>query len=393
MRPPLPSLLAAFLTLGCLLPAAPTAPTEAESEEYGRRLAGCFTEGEVATLVEQLDTDAFLERVTTGLGFNPEELQGFRKGMTEGLGPKLEHQFATFTEGRFLRLQEAGGEKRPLVRVLSAEGAVNYFAFSVHKDGDGRLRWSDCFIYLAGETMSESSRRTVLPLLGQMRKGVLGFLNPEEAAYAQAFPQVHKASQLMQTGRLVEAWHLIEPLPDSVKQDRTVLMIRLQLAQSIDDTKYLRVIQDWEKAFPDDASLDLIAIDGDFMRKDYRACLRRVASLDRRVGGDPYLHLLAANLHLELGEYDEARRQARQVLAEEETLYGAYDTLLGASLRRRQYDETVAELDEFAAKFPNVDVDAEIVQGDDAFGDFRRTPEYQAWQAARRAPSAAASAE
>ncbi|MDQ5979042.1 MAG: hypothetical protein QG602_2016, partial [Verrucomicrobiota bacterium] len=329
---------------------------------------------------------------TEGLGLTEAELVGFRQGVTKGLAA-IGQQFGTFTAGRFLRLQDSDGGKRILIRVLSEDGAVNYFGFIPSRSRQGELLWQDCFIFLSGETMSETSRRTALPLVSQMRKGALGFLKPKEAEYAQSFPAVHKASQQMQAGQLIQAWHTLEPLPESVKLDRTVLMLRLRIAQDIDESKYLRVMEQWEKTYPDDQSLDLISIDSDLLRKNYAGCLRRIEAVNKRIGGDPYLTLLSANVCIESGDFETARKNARQALADEPTLYGAYDTLMSIGLRSNNPKETLAVLDEFGARFPSVDVDAQIVHGDEAFADFRKTDEYKAWAEARKAKAAEAEAE
>lgn len=384
-----------LLIVGLFLPSlrAENAITDAEREEFGEFLADCFNEGEMDALVARMDQSAYLKLITDGLGLTEAELVGFREGATKGLASAIGQQFGNFTAGCFLRLQDSDRGKRILVRVMSEDGAVNYFGFIASRSRKGELLWQDCFIFLSGETMSETSRRTVLPLVSQMRKGALGFLKPKEAEYAQSFPAVHKASQQMQAGQLIQAWHTLEPLPEAVKLDRTVLMLRLRIAQDIDEAKYLRVMEEWEKAFPDDQSLDLISIDSELMRKNYAGCLRRIEAVNKRVGGDPYLTLLSANVCIESGDFETARKNARQALADEPTLYGAYDTLMSVGLRSNNPKETLAVLDEFGVRFPSVDVDAQIVHGDEAFADFRKTAEYKAWAEARKAKPAEAETE
>ncbi|RXK56167.1 hypothetical protein ESB00_09925 [Oleiharenicola lentus] len=383
-----------LLIAGLVLPSlrAQTPITDAEREEFGQFLADCFNEGDMGTLVARMDQNAYLDLIVDGLGLSAAELVGFREGALKGLATTIEKQFGNFTAGRFLRLQDSDRGKRILIRVLSDDGAVNYFGFIAGKSKKGELVWQDCFIFLAGETMGETSRRTVLPLVSQMRKGALGFLKPKEAEYAQAFPMVHKASLQMQGGQLIQAWHTLEPLPEAVKLDRTVIMLRLRIAQGIDEAKYLRVMEEWEKTYPGDQSLDLISIDSELLRKNYAGCLRRIAAVNQRVGGDPYLLLLSANVCIESGDYETARKNARQVLADEPTLYGAYDTLMSIGLRSKNPKETLAVLDEFGERFPTVDVDAQIVHGDEAFADFRQTDEYKAWAEARKAKAEATEA-
>ena len=358
--------------------AATAAITDEECETYGKQLAEYFSSGKQSEVVRQLDTFAFMDKVTADLGFDEKELGEFRSGMLSGLSKSLVQNFSTFTSAQYLRAQSVGGAKRVLVRCVSEEGAVNYFAFIVDRRATGSLKWVDVYIYLTGETMTESTRRAVLPMVANMKKNLLDKLTSRESDYVQNFPKMTRATQLIQGGKFAEALAELERLPETVKRERFVLTLRLRAAQPLSEAEYLKVITAWEKAYPDDPSLDLISIDGDVMRKDYAGAIKRIDSLSQRLGGDNYLNFLKGNMQMMAGDNDVARLTARAVLAAEPTLTSAWDTLLTISLNEHKYAETVALLIEFEAKFPGAKMKP-VIATNAAYADFRTTQEYRDW--------------
>ena len=357
-------------------------PAELDDEAcaaFGHTIAGHFDAGNAKEVVDLLDQFGFLDRITVGLGYNANEERDFRAGVLKTLPQNLTTQFETFTSGRFLRVQKVGAEKRALVRVVSEDGAANYLAFTCSRRGNGPLRWSDAFVYMSGETMSESSRRTILPLVAQSKKGLIERLTKNESEFVAHFPKVHQASRFIQSGEMAKAWAEVEKLPASLKKDRTVLMLRLRAAQAVGEPEYLKVIEDWEAAFPGDATLDFISIDGDVMRKDYTKAVQHIDSFAKRIGGDAYLDFLAANVLLMAERYEESEKRARAGLKTEPKLANAYDVLLTIALKAKNHAEIISILETLRGLYPTMNI--EEVVADDLYKDFRASDAYRAWLA------------
>jgi hypothetical protein len=370
----------------CSLRAAEKTPqlTDTECAAFGEHLAELFDNGQAQEAVALLDVNALLARITDGLGLTPEETRGFRKGATSNLAENLTKQYSTFPSARFLRVQQVSGEPRVLIRLVSEDGAANYTSFICARDATGKIRWVDAFLYVGGDTISQASRNAALPLIAEMRKGILDKLTSKESAFAANIGKIHQASLAIQNGKADAAWSLCEKLPKEVKTHRMVLTLRLRAAQAIDDVKYLQVIQDWEAAYPNDPTLDFVSIDGAILRKDYPAALKHIRAFGKQLGGDVYLDYLASNVLLMSEKYDEARTTARAALTAEPSLLGAFDTLLTISLKTKNYADTVSVLDEFQGRFPTVDVDTEIVSTED-YAEFRLSKAYLEWPGRKKA--------
>jgi hypothetical protein len=373
----------------CLAPwlhgaTATAKPSDEECTAFGRQLAELVATGRGQELVNLLDRTELLNRIVTGMGMSESDERDFRQGMSEGITGNLSKQYATFTSARFLRLQKVDNETRALVRMVSEEGAANYTAFICFRGPNGALRWADAYPYLSGQTMAQSSRQAALPLIAQSKKGLLERLTQTESAYVTNFSKIHQASQALQTGDAARVWKLCETFPAELQKDRTVLILRLRAAQALDDAKYLKVIGDWESAFPNDSTLDFVSIDGAILRKDYPAALKHVTAFSKQIGGDTYLDYLTANVLVMAKRYDEARKTARAVLVAEPTLTEAFDTLLSISLETKNHVETVSVLDEIQQRFPTIDLEKQVV-ATEPYAEFRLSKAHQEWVAGRKA--------
>lgn len=390
--------LAALLALAALLPsparaaAAPpglvpplptSVPSEADCAAFGRELADLLQNGKSGDAIRLLDQDALIARTLAGLDLPVGVARGFSGGLKASLPASLQQQFSGFATAHFLRVQNVGDDRRALVRLLSNDSAASYVAFVCVRRGTAPLQWSDAFTYTTGETISQSARRTALPLIIEANKSVVQKWTSTESGLAAHFETITQANRLLQSGKIVDAWALCEKLPPDVQKDRTVLILRLRLAQAIDEAKYLRVIGEWQATFPNDATLDFISVDGDILRKDYAAALAHAESFAKRIGGDPYLDLLAANILSMSQRYDEARVRARAALAADATLTDAFDTLLMISLKTHNFAETVTLLEQVRAAHPSVDFNN--IATDPDYAEFRLSRAYLDWTAKKKA--------
>ncbi len=363
-------------------PTSTKLPDEAECATFGRSLAEMLRDGKVDEVIRLLDANVLVDRTLDGISFDGAGAREFRAGMTESMPKTFKTQFAGITDARFLRVQTVGKDRRALVRTITENGGASYMAFVCTRRGAGPIMWGDVFQYTSGESISESARRTALPLIAEGKKNAVLKLVTSESAYVANFPSIARATQLFQSGKLVEAWAITEKLPPEVQKDRGVLLLRLRLGQAIDDTKYLRVINEWKAAFPADAALEFISVDGDILRKDYTSALAHLEAFSKQIGGDPYLDYLAANILVGAERYDEARKRARLALAGQDDLNDAFDTLLQITLRTKNYAETVSLLTELRARHPEINFEG--ITSDPDYAEFRLSRAYRDWAAKKK---------
>ncbi len=145
---------------------------------------------------------------------------------------------------------------------------------------------------------------------------------------------------------------------------------------AVNDDEYAAAIDDYRKNHPNDASADLLSIDGDIMKKRYPEALASVDRLDKSVGGDPHLDLTRAGIQIEAKNYDEARALAHKLIEAEPDNSNGHWTLVNLSLKTGKYDDTLAELrilkNEYHLTFQDMSKVPE-------YSGFVKSRQYQEW--------------
>jgi tetratricopeptide (TPR) repeat protein len=357
-------------------------PTDEECISFGQELAHFLDNQQAHAVVELLDEARFGDAATEGLDLEKKHREAFKVGLLRGLKRSLATQLNQFADARFLRLQKSGAHRRVLVRCRTADGALNYHAFYISKAANGSFRWIDTYVYLSGERLTETIRRAAIPLVAQNNRNFIQKLSRKDADYFREYQKFQQASQLLAEEEYAEALELLESLPKEILNEKYVLALRVRASQPLDDAKYLNVIEVWEKAHPDDPSLDLVSIDGYVLRKDFAGAARTLERLEKRIGGDPYLLTLRGNMLVQSGQHDEAQSLGEKALEAEPDLNDAYDLLLNVSLAKKDYRRTAELLGRLEKLMPRADIPS-ILKSEPAYAEFRESKEYRDWLAGR----------
>ncbi len=196
--------------------------------------------------------------------------------------------------------------------------------------------------------------------------------------------KVKQMSEAVLDGRPRDALAIFDGLPDSLKHDKVVLLVRLRTVQALDDDEACtKAIAEMHALFPDDPNTDLLSIDYYFLKKMTKEALEAIDRLDKSVGGDPYLDVLRANTHFQSGDLATAREDAERAVKREATLIEGYWTLVTISLSEERYDDTAALLDTLRDRFHVTFQDLSKMP---AYKGFVASPQYRAWLEAQPKP-------
>lgn len=363
--------------------AGPAGVTEAERLDLARRIETAFAAGDLETIERVFDKGALFTRATRDIGWEPDFLAGARSGFLRGgWGKRIHAELGAEGSYRFLRLREEGA----LFRVLLATG-VNYHQLHLERSAAGELRVVDFYAYSTGELMSETVRRLLVNAVPREKPGFLEKLFGRERSMARHLQKLTDLERCRAEERWEEGLAIYRRLPREVQLDKVFLMARLMLALHVESDEYLQAIEDFERAFPGDPALDLVSIDGHFLRKRHDQALATIDRLDRKLGGDPYLDDLRASLHLDRGALAPAKELARRALTREPGLLPAHWTLVTIALKEKDHRETARLLTVIEKDFEVELADLESVE---EYRDFVKSPEYRRWRAARAAGAARA---
>jgi hypothetical protein len=121
-----------------------------------------------------------------------------------------------------------------------------------------------------------------------------------------------------------------------------------------------------------------VLIDAAFIRKDYAAALAAVDRLDKRLGGDPYLHVFRGNAHYAKGEVEPARAAFARLVKAEPTLAAAYFPPIQLELEAKNFDAAAALM---TAAERRAGVRWQDIDQKAPFAEFVKSPAYAKWAA------------
>jgi len=386
-------LVAALLAAGCnksaRVPAATPAPpivdgtpaTEEECKEFAGQIETAVRKRDRATLDLLLSIEELAIRCFSDFSLTQTERQsainGIRKSTeTNSVAKEIMGDVEKGGSYKLLRLHVVDGRARALFRVIGSAG-VNYHDILVSRSPDGRLVMEDMYIFLTGEMLSQTMRRTVIPLLAETRRGILAGLRDSEKTYVANLPKIRAlmAALRAKDGRQVVT--IYKNLPREIRDQKVFLLMYIQGASLADDDEYTTAITAYRKLFPTDAAVDFLSIDYFLLKKEYDESLRCVEKVDQSVGGDPYLHSLRANVLIQATRLKEARGEADKAIELEPTLTDSYWTRITVALKEKNHIDTLRWLKKLVEATDEKITDLTTL---DDYADFVKSPQHEEWR-------------
>jgi hypothetical protein len=358
-------------------------PTDEEAQAFAEALVDAVDSGEAETVNALIDWQRVLDTALQGIETSASQRREVENGVLQsvraenGLAARLIHQVDTGGTFDFLRLRNRDGRKSALFRELEAEGGVGYYDF-ILEGRDGGAKAVDIYSYATADSMSQTMRRMLLPVLSEASRSLVSKLLFQEQDFIRDLPTIERLNTFARQGKFREAQTAYESLSESTRKDRTTMQLWLQVASGLGEKEYLAALEDYRRLFPDDPSLNFHLIDYYTLKNDIPGALESIDRLDKSVGGDPYLDVVRASTFIPSKRWDDVRRYARKAIEESPALLKAYSPLLTASLEEKKSSETLAILEtldeQFGVRFPDLKEDPD-------FADFVKTSEYQEWLA------------
>ena len=382
--------LVAFAVLTATARPADAQITAEQATAFGKQIDASMREGDIATLDKAIDMDAILKTATAGMNVPPGAMAGFKRGVQQvSLGTQIGQQVQAGGTYRFLRARGTP-EKRTVLFRLAGNDGLNYHELHLAPDAaTGEPRVVDIHVMLSGELMSATFRRLFLPIVAEANKGRVARLLKGEEDLIKHSGEIQQFTQLTRAGKPQEALAVYDALPQSIRNEKAFMILRLMNTAKVDDAQYQRAIAEYQKQFPNDPGGVLVGLDGLFLNKEYDKVLESIDALEKQIGGDPYLDLYRANAHISKGDNKKGKAYLAKLMKAEPTLAQTYYSMLDLTLAEQNWDET-ARLLTAAEQKANVRFDD--LESAEVFAGFVKTPQYKKWKASRT-PAAAPAPE
>ena len=201
---------------------------------------------------------------------------------------------------------DVDGKIHILFRLFGDDMGVNYHDFQFEYI-DSAYQITDLYIYFSGELLSETYTQMYRQLLRD-------FLNKKSNTFHRAkalssWELVNKARKLNQEEKFKEAIDVFNTIPEKYQSQRYFQFWKIQLYLDLEDpTGYEEALQEFEKAYPDDPSIFLLAIDKYTILGDFDEAIRYINKLDVKVGLDPFLNFMRANMYYLKEDFEMAEK-------------------------------------------------------------------------------------
>jgi hypothetical protein len=357
--------------------------SEDECIQFARSMEACIKQRDLKAFDRLVDWNSILNKATDSLGFPPQHRAGFHRGVMDsvtsdnGFAAQIAGHAAGGGSYKFLRVRERGGQPSVLFRMVS-EAGLNYHEWLLAKSG-GSVLASDIYIYISGELLSETFRRSALPIAKEASRSFIERLTVAESEYVKNIDQLATMVDQMQQGRHADALATYARLPEVLRRDKGTLLLRYQAAAKTSEAELLKVVEDFRAYYPDDVCLDFLLIDYHVLRKEHHQVLEAIDRMDASVGGDAHLNLLRAESVYQQGDAARAFDLVRKANAADPDAIDPFWTLLGLAVLEKDHDKTLACLERLETRFG---INMSGVAQAPEYEEFRKSPQGQKWQRA-----------
>lgn len=286
----------------------------------------------------------------------------------------------------FLELKKSSNTVVAIFRmILPGNRGVNYHEYQLAKTKSKHVIASDIYVYLTGETLSQSIRRNLITALaekGDDSKVDLAGIDKQIADNVSIIKDLTKA---LSAEKPEQARTLLLKLPSEVRADKAIQTLTLNTYKR--SSAFETVVEQVRKANPNDVFMEMLAIDAFASQKKYDEAIDAIDKVSGRVGGDPYLMVLKGRMELRKGNEKIGRKLITDAINADDSLLNGYWNLVSFSLTDKKHKETLRLLKTIDQKFK---VNFRDLNDIPTYKDFVKSDEFAEWSKYRAANTAPA---
>jgi hypothetical protein len=269
--------------------------TKEEAVVFAQRLQTSIENGHSQLFDSIFKNQAFVDRIAKEAGDVVDK--AYVKGLIDGLkqkkiGREMLKNMGNDATYEFLHHYEKDKRHHLLFRIYSDAG-INYHDLELVKFDD-RIGVADMFIYLSGENISKTFIRTTTLLADHARQqSENNMLNVAKA--------IQEIRSLVNAQQYAKANALYEKLPATFKDDKAIQLMNLTVLAQLDQEKYKKALDVYNKHFGQDPAAQFGLFDSYFLNEEYDKALNVLDVLDGSVK-DPLLNYYRALIYTQMDD-------------------------------------------------------------------------------------------
>jgi len=370
------------------VPAATPAPaviegtpaTEDECKEYGRKLEQAVNSKNQASVEMLISLEELAARCLSDLSMTGSQRQSIVQGVRAGvrknaLAAQLVSEVEQGGSFKLLRVHEVDGRARVMFRLIGTETGVKHFDFLLTRPQQGAITVEDIYVFTAGEMLTQTLRRILLPAVAELNQGSVEKLRGADRTFLNNMPKFQAMAEAIRADNKPEAIKIYNALPEEFRNQKVIVLLYMTAANG-NDAEYSTSVELYRRLFPADAAVDFLSMEYFLLKKEYTEALRCIENYDKAIGGDPYMHVWRANVFLEAKRFKEARAASEKAIEQEPTLADAYWSRINLSLSEKNHVETLAWLKKLIEKTNEEVANLSTVA---EYADFVKSPQHAEW--------------
>ncbi|MGC1471250.1 MAG: hypothetical protein WA775_01550 [Psychroserpens sp.] len=354
--------------------------------EFGKLLEATIHDNEPNKFIFKLNKDTFFDRVLTEYP-NLDRKDDFIKGFLDGMGKALtsfpteiiqEVQKGAYYDFINYRYNAEAQTYYCLFRLYSLETGMNYHDYRISKGVD-KLQFCDMYVYLSGEHFSNT--------IGRM----MGYTLPDDKLTDQDLTldnseskALLKAILLNKDAEYEKSYAILDGLKSKLSEEKFILIFKSLVASQIDETKYLKSLEDLIRQFPNDQTIALNEIDYHIYKEDYFEAIQTINALQNETEDD-FLNYLKANVAFQDKNYDLALNLYTYTIENYTDFFEGQAGYLSTLVMMKNYTEATRYLDTLIDEGYEKDGLISYVEEDDDNGEnilksYSKSNQFKSWK-------------
>jgi len=357
--------------------------TEEQAEMLGREIARTLSAGDATFFSRCTDNAAMSGAGYAGLAGLPDWMQNRKEPDTD-----LSFQWLGL-QCKLLRVGNDDGRPVPILRISKCGGIgfdnynrVDYFELQLASRPDGTVRVVDVYKMSSGELTSETIHRGALETVASNPR-LIGYarqLGGKDKDYVLHYSEIRAlytyAITCSDEGTAAYAESTYGKLPETLSGHRIIMLLHVFTSTGLGRAPFKKALLDFRRVYPDDIGEATRIINSFVILSQYDEALAEIDRLDAHIGGDPMLDVERGYVAYHAEKPDEEKKFYRRAVEREPTLRPAWYGLVWRSLDEKQYDQTVALLNESGRR---AGLRWDRVSTSFLFAAFWKTPQYADW--------------
>ena len=306
-----------------------TLENDDQVQKLGFFIQEAVTQDSIELFMSKFDTRAFGKFVTANTE-KDRSLDEYKKGYLKGINKSItsvpkriieEINSGSYYDFVSFRYDEEFRTYFMLFRIFSLETGINYHDYRVSKRGNEYV-FNDIYIYLSGETLSDSFNRMYLFSLPKNK--LFGIFNTSETKDLNTLIEVFN---LYRDEKIEESYNKLAEIKSDIAKDKFLLTLKSVMAFQISEEDYLKCIEELLQTFPDDPTLYLAETDYHIYKGDLDNALSTLNKLQDQTQDD-FLNYLKGNLEFDRGNIKEAQKLYKYIIENYADFFTAYSNYL-----------------------------------------------------------------